>query len=82
MKVIYQDSILKRISHAKKESEAVYKTIKSIELTRSEAVELFNASPNKFVVPLLHGTQTVDDVKVSAVNGIVLYGIKMYVESK
>jgi hypothetical protein len=82
MKVIYQDSVVKRIADAKRESEAIYKTIKSIELTRAEAIELFETSTHKFSVPLRHGAQTIDDVKVSAIDGIVLYGIKMHVESK
>ena len=82
MQVIYQDNIVNRILDAKKKSSLFNKLIGHIKLTRPEAVELFDISTDNFIVPLLQTGQTIDDVKVAAVNGSRLYGILLEVESK
>jgi hypothetical protein len=82
MKVIYQDNIVNRILDAKKKSSLSNKLIHHIEITRAEAVELFDISTENFIVPLLRLNQTIDDVKIAAVNGSRLYGILLEVESK
>jgi hypothetical protein len=82
MQVIYKENIVSKILDAKKKSDLSNKVINSIILTRSEAVELFDISNNNFIVPLLQAVQTVDDVKIMAVNGSRLYGILLEVESK
>ena len=82
MKVIYKEHIVSRILDAKKKSDLSNKAINKIILARSEAVELFDISTDNFIVPLLQAGQTLDDVKVAAVNGSRLYGILLEVESK
>jgi hypothetical protein len=82
MQVIYQDNIVNRILDAKKKSSLSNKLIGHIKLTRSEAVELFDISTDNFIVHPLQAGQTIDDVKVAAVNGSRLYGILLEVESK
>jgi hypothetical protein len=75
MRVVYQDSVAKRILHAKKESEASYRTIKCIELSRNEAVELFDAYPTHFMAPLIQHKETVSDVKIKSVIASGFFGI-------
>ena len=82
MQVIYKEHIVSKILDAKKKSALSNKVINNIILTRSEAVELFDISTDNFIVPLLQTGQTIDDVKVAAVNGSRLYGILLEVESK
>ena len=82
MQVIYKQHIVSKILDAKKKSALSNKVINNIILTRSEAVELFDISTDNFIVPLLQTGQTLDDVKVAAVNGSRLYGILLEVESK
>jgi hypothetical protein len=82
MQVIYKEHIVSKILDAKKKSALSNKVINNIILTRSEAVELFDISTDNFIVPLLQTGETLDDVKVSAVNGSRLYGILLEVESK
>jgi hypothetical protein len=82
MQVIYKEHIVSKILDAKKKSALSNKVINNIILTRSEAVELFDISTDNFIVPLLQTGQTLDDVKVAAVNGSRLYGILLEVESK
>jgi hypothetical protein len=81
MQVIYKQHIVSKILDAKKKSALYNKVINNIVLTRSEAVELFDISTDNFIVPLLQTGQTLDDVKVAAVNGSRLYGILLEVES-
>jgi hypothetical protein len=82
MQVIYKEHIVSKILDAKKKSDLSNKVINNIILTRSEAVELFDISTDNFTVPLLQAGQTIDDVKIAAVNGSRLYGILLKVESK
>jgi hypothetical protein len=82
MKVIYQSGIVKRILDAKLESYLSNSIINHIELLRSEAVELFDVSTNNFVVQLLQPNQSIDDVKINAVNGSSLFGLLLKVGSK
>jgi hypothetical protein len=82
MQVIYKEHIVSKILDAKKKSALSNKVINNIILTRSEAVELFDISTDNFIVPLLQTGQTLNDVKVAAVNGSRLYGILLEVESK
>ena len=82
MQVIYKQHIVSKILDAKKKSALSNKVINNIILTRSEAVELFDISTDNFIVPLLQTGQTLNDVKVAAVNGSRLYGILLEVESK
>ncbi len=82
MQVIYKQHIVSKILDAKKKSDLSNKVINNIILTRSEAVELFDISTGNFIEPLVQTGQTLNDVKVAAVNGSRLYGILLKVESK
>lgn len=82
MKIIYQSGIVKRILDAKLEGYLSNNIINHIELLRSEAVELFDVSTNNFVAQLLQPNQSIDDVKINAVNGSSLFGLLLKVESK
>ena len=82
MKVIYKENIVSRILDAKKKSDLSNKAINKIILARSEAVELFDISTGNFIVAPLQAEQTIDDVKIAAVNGSRLYGILLEVQVK